>query len=134
MPVARVAGAHPAVVKAQEVQALAAFGQVHDPRLGVLGHKAQLGQLGSQRREGVTRLALASATCHEIVGITDQPSPPARPPRPVEPVQVDVGEQRRDNPALRVPVTLERNAPASITPARNRAPKSLRTWRSTIRS
>ena len=48
MPRAQGVAAHPAVVEAEEIQALPTFGQVHDPRLGVLELKAKLGQ---DRRE-----------------------------------------------------------------------------------
>ena len=51
MPRAQGVAAHPAVVEAEEIQALPTFGQVHDPRLGVLELKAKLGQDRRERRK-----------------------------------------------------------------------------------
>jgi hypothetical protein len=44
MPGGRRVAAHPAVVKAQEVQALPALAQLHDPRLSILGREAVPGE------------------------------------------------------------------------------------------
>ena len=46
------AAAHVAVVEAEEVEALASFAQVHDPRLGLLGLKPELGEKRPERRQG----------------------------------------------------------------------------------
>ena len=51
MPRTRRVSAHPAVVKAEKVQALPAFCQVHDPRLGGLELEPQLGKDGRERTE-----------------------------------------------------------------------------------
>ena len=101
MPGAAGAAAHPAVVEAEEVQPLAPFAQVHDPRLGLLGLEPELGQDRPQRREGALGLRLRPAHHHQIVRVADQHPVPARLPLPVEPVQVDVAQHGRDHPALR---------------------------------
>ncbi len=103
VPRAGGATAHAAVLEAEEVKALASFAQVHDPRLGLLGSQPKRSQDDPQRVERVTSIVLAVAHHDEIVGVADQRAAPASPPGPVEPVQVDVGEQRRDDPALRRP-------------------------------
>src|SRR6266540_843104 len=101
MPDTWAAGAHPAVMETEEVQPLASFAQVHDPRLRLLELQAQLGQDGSERRKSALGLRLCPAHHHEIIRVAHQHAAPARPPDPVEPVQVDVAQKRRDNTALR---------------------------------
>lgn len=49
MPFARRASAHPAVVEAEEVNVLASFPQVHDPRPVFLHSEAELGEDRPQR-------------------------------------------------------------------------------------
>ena len=98
------AGAHPAVVEAEEVKSLASLPQVHDPRLGLLGLKAQLGQHLPQRRKRRLGLCPRPAHRHQIVCVADQNPVTALRPAPVKPVQVDVAQQRRDDAALWRPV------------------------------
>ena len=88
-------GAHPPVMEAQKVNALAPFGQVHDPGLGVLELKAQLRQDQPQRRK--RRLGLRPRLAHrqQIIREThESPAPalgqspvPALGPLPVKPVE-----------------------------------------------
>jgi len=62
MPRARGVAAHPAVMEAEKVQPLTAFFQVHDPRLGLLELKPQLGE---DRRERHKRsFGFLSAVAH----------------------------------------------------------------------
>ena len=92
MPRARGVAAHPAVVKAEEVQPLTTFRQVHDPRLGRLELKAKLGQDRRQRGERPFGFLSGSAHGQQIIRVADQHACAAVCPLPVEPVQVDVGE------------------------------------------
>ena len=86
MPDVLAAGAHVAVMEAEEVQPLASLAQVHGPRLGPLELKAQLGQDRRERRQGALGLPPGPAHHQQIVRVTHQHSTPARPPRPIEPV------------------------------------------------
>ena len=89
------AAAHPAMLEAKEVHAFPAFAQVHDPRLGFLRLKAELGQDRPQRTEGALGLPFGPAHHHEVVGIADEHPRGPRLPRPIKPVQVDVGQTAR---------------------------------------
>ena len=95
------APAHVAVVEGEEVEALASFPQVHDPRLRLLRLKPKLREECPERGKRAPGLRLRPAHHHEIVGVADKDTVPARLPVAVEPVQVDVAEQGRDDPALR---------------------------------
>ena len=113
-------GAHPAMMKAEEVHALASLLEVHDPGLGRLELKAQLRQ---DRRAPESRLGLLGVFC---TSPADHPrnepeSMSARLPMPVEPVQVDVAQARaklrrlagfpylrRDRPVLHHPCAQHR--------------------------
>ena len=64
------------MMKAQEVQALAAFAQVHDPRLGVLELKALFGEDRPQRREGALGVPRGVAH-HDRVSRRGESHPPA---------------------------------------------------------
>jgi hypothetical protein len=128
------AGAHPAMVEAEEVEVLASFPQLHDPRLRLLERQAQLGQDGVERLQGTLGLRPAPAHHDQIVGVAHQDAAAARLPDPVKPVQVDVGKQRRDHPTLRGAGQLRLTAPCSITPARSSARSSFSSLRSQIRS
>ena len=92
MPRAQSVAAHPAVVKAEKVQALPTLFQVHDPRLGLLELKAKLGEDHSQRRECAFGFLPGFAHGQQIIRVADQHAPAAICPLPVEPVQVDVGQ------------------------------------------
>src|SRR4051812_16420592 len=59
-------GADPPVLEAEEIDALASLRQVHDPRLGVLELKAQLGQDQPQRRERRFGLLPRFAHCQQV--------------------------------------------------------------------
>src|SRR3954452_7987266 len=59
-------GAHPPVVKAEEVDSLASLLEVHDPGLGVLELKTQLRQHRPQRRERRFGLRACSAQCQQV--------------------------------------------------------------------
>jgi hypothetical protein len=90
-------------MKAKEVQPFASFREVNDPGLHRLGRKAQPGEDRRQRIQRADNLPAVLAHHDEIVGVAHQ-DPVARVlPSPVEPVQVDVGQQRRDHAALRSP-------------------------------
>ena len=91
-------GAHPPVVEAEEIDALASLLQVHDPRLGVLELKAQLGQDQPQRRERRFGLLPRSAHRQQIIRVTHQNPVPALRPLPVKPVQIDVAQARARSP------------------------------------
>jgi hypothetical protein len=89
------AAAHVAVMEAEEVEALASFPQLHDPRLGLFRLKPELGQKRPEHAERAPGFGLRPAHHHEIVGVADEHTVPTCLPCPVEPVQVDVAEQRR---------------------------------------
>ncbi len=93
---------HPPEVEPQEVEALAAF-EVDHPSLGWLDAQPEPGEFLLQHDERPFRLGLVPADDHEIIRVADEPPQPAVTPfpLPVEPVEVDVGEQGRDDPALR---------------------------------
>ena len=90
----------------------------------------------SARSAARARSASVSCPAHhdQIVGVADEHAAPACLPVPVEPVQVDVAEQGRDHPALRRAADAAPDRPVLHHPARNSARRSLRRWRSTIRS
>ena len=88
-------------MEAKEVETLAPFPQMHDPRLRLLRLEAELGEDGPQRRERALGLTLRPTHHDQIVGVADERAAAARLPGPVKPVEVDVCEQGRDHPALR---------------------------------
>jgi hypothetical protein len=55
------------MMEAEEVNALASFSQVHDPCLGLLELKPQLGQDHRERPKGVLGLPLGVADRQQIV-------------------------------------------------------------------
>ena len=91
-----------AQMAAEEVEALLAPGQLHPPRLVRM-------QLRPSRAEdqtpplGLLARPSRAAHHHEVVRVAHQHAQLRAPPLPrrVEHVQVDVGQQRRDHPALR---------------------------------
>lgn len=133
MPVTRFTAAHPAMLEAEEVNAFPALAQVHDPCLGLFRREAEVGQDRPQHTQCALGLPFGPAHHHEIVGVADEHTLTVRRPCPVKPVEVDVGQQRRDNAALWGPAMLLRIAPSCMTPTRNTARKSFRTWRSQTR-
>src|SRR6476646_4327259 len=94
-------GAHPSMMEAEEVNALASLLQVHDPGLGVLELEPKLAKDLPQRRE--RRLALRPRLAHrqQIIREPDKNPVPALRPLPVKPMQVDVAQAGRDHTALR---------------------------------
>ena len=101
-----VAGAHPAVVEAEEVEPLASFPQVHDPRLGLLGLEAQVGQDRRERPKGGLGFPAGLAHRDEIIGVAAERPVPApggldRPPVGVlARNQLEVGVELGDLVAL----------------------------------
>jgi hypothetical protein len=88
------------MVEAEEVEPLAVHLQVDDPGLGLLRLQAEFGQQALQPLQGGFGLLAAGAHHHRVVGTAHQhPVIPCR-PRPVQPVQIDIGQQRGDNPAV----------------------------------
>src|SRR5271157_4454938 len=77
--------------------------QVHHPRLLRMQHQTQLARHKLDLSKRLLRLRLRWRHHHEIVGIADPH--PERPtllrPEPIQQVQVDVGQQRREDSALR---------------------------------
>src|SRR3954454_23826632 len=69
MPRARRVSAHPAVVEAEKGQPLTAFFKVHDPRLGVLELKPQLGEDRRERRKRPFGFPAAVAERQQIVRV-----------------------------------------------------------------
>src|SRR6266508_6873795 len=61
--------AHVAVMEAEEVEALASFPQMHDPRLGLLRLKAELGQDRPERRKRLSGLRFRPAHHDKIVRV-----------------------------------------------------------------
>ena len=100
MPRTRRVAAHPAVVEAEKVQPLPAFFKVHDPRLGLLELKPQLGEDRRERRKRLLGFLSAVAERQQIIRVAHQHTATAFCPLPVEPVQVDVGETGREDPAI----------------------------------
>ena len=90
MPRARRVSAHPAVVEAEKVQPLTAFFKVHDPRLGVLELKPQLGEDRRERHQRPFGFLAAVAERQQIIRVAHQHAAAAICPLPVEPVKVDV--------------------------------------------
>jgi hypothetical protein len=88
-------GAHPPMMEAEEVNALASLLEVHDPGLGVLELKPKLAEDQPHRGECRFGLLLRPAHHDQIVREPDQDSLPALGPLPVEPVQIDVTKARR---------------------------------------
>ena len=84
--------AHVAMMEAEEIQPLASFSQMHDPRLGLLQLQAQLRQDRRERLEGVLGFPLGLAHHQQIVRVAHQHPGAAPIPLPVEPVQVDVAQ------------------------------------------
>ena len=82
------------MVKAEEIEPLAPFGQVHDAGLGRLGLQPQLGQQHRQPRQRGLGLLPACAHHDHVVGEAHQNAVLPTRPCPVQPVQVDVGQQR----------------------------------------
>ncbi len=82
------------MVEAEEVETLAAFGQLNDPGLRRLRLQAEVGQQGGDPRERGLGLLPGFTHHYEIVDVADQRPVPAVVPCPVEPVQVDVSHQR----------------------------------------
>ena len=86
----RRVAAHVAVMEAKEIESLASFPQMHDPRLGVLQFQAELSQDHRKRRQGVLGFLFGLTHHQQIVGIANQ-HPGATPlPLAVKPVQEDV--------------------------------------------
>jgi hypothetical protein len=65
---------------------------VHDPRLGLLELKPQLGEDRCERRQRPFGLLPTVAERQQIIRVAHQHTAAAIRPLPVEPVQVDVGE------------------------------------------
>ena len=120
-------GAHPAVVEAEEVNALASLLQVHDPGLGVLELEPKLAQDLPQRQKRRVGLRPCPAHRQQIIREPDQNPVPALRPLPVKPMQVDVAQAGRNHTALRGSGHVPRTAPSSITPERSIARRSFRT-------
>ena len=78
------------MVKAQEIEAFFAFGQVHDAGLSRFGFQPQLGQQHRQPRQRGLGLPPALAHHQRVVGVAHQHAVLACCPCPVQPVQVDV--------------------------------------------
>lgn len=84
----------------KKVETLPAFPKVHDLRLVRMQLQPQPGQDLPRRVQSHLRLVSRPAQDHEVVGIPHQHSDSPALEFPVEGVQVDVGEQGRDHPAL----------------------------------
>ncbi len=84
----------------EEVEALPAFPEVDHCGLVRVQLQAKLTQDGSRPLLGLLGLFLGLAQHHEVVRIADQLPGATLSPGPVEGVQVDVGQQRGDDPAL----------------------------------
>ena len=82
-------GAHHAVVEAEEVEPFPIHLQVHDPGLGRLELKAQLGQDRPKRHQRRFGLPLAVAQHHQVIRVAPPHSRPALGPLPVEPMQIE---------------------------------------------
>ena len=70
---------------------------------------------------------------HEVVRVADELPGALLGPGPIERVQVNVGQQRGNDPALGVPVTVSETTPSANTPARSHCRISLSTRRSDTR-
>ena len=84
----------------QEVQPGATLDQMHDAGLGRLRFQPEVGQQHRQPRQRGLGLLPCFAHDDRVVGVPDQHPMPALIPCPIDPVQVDVRQQRRSDPAL----------------------------------
>lgn len=121
-------------VATEEVEALFALPEVDHSGLVRVQAQTKLTQDGGRPPLGRLGLCLGLAQHHEVVRVADNFSGATLRPGPVEGVQVDVGQQRGDDPALGVPVTVSVTTPSTSTPARNHCRNSLSTRRSDTRS
>ena len=80
------------MMEAEEIDALASFSPVHDPRLVRLELQTQFGQDRGERLKGALGLLLGRADRKRIIGVADQNSVSTRLPLPVKLVQVDVAQ------------------------------------------
>ena len=80
------AGAYPAVMEAEEINALASLLQVHDPGLGVLELEPKLTQDLPQRRKRRFGLRPRLAHRQQIIREPDKNPVPAICPLPVKPM------------------------------------------------
>ena len=92
------------MVEAEEIEALAAFLQVHDAGLGRLRLQAEPGQQGCQPLQRGLGLAAGPAHHDQVIGEPHQ-HPVAVVPRPVQPVQVDVAQTGLITPPCAAPVS-----------------------------
>ena len=76
-----------AMVKAEEIEALASIHQVDDPRLGRLRLQAEVGEQRREPRQGSLGLRSGAAHHYQVIGIPDQGSARLVLPGPVKPVQ-----------------------------------------------
>ena len=79
-------------METEEIDALASFSQMHDPRLGRLELQAQFGQDRGERLDGALGLLSGRADRQQIIGVANQGPVSACLPLPVEPVEVDVAQ------------------------------------------
>ena len=92
MPRTQRVPAHPAVVEAEKVQPLPTFCQMHDPRLGLLELKPQLGEDRRERLKRPFGFLPTVAERQQIIRVAHQHTATAVCPLPVKPVQVNVGQ------------------------------------------
>lgn len=111
-----------AVLDAEEVEPLASVAQLDDPGPGLLGRQTELGQDEPEHGERPLRLGPIPPHHHQIVGAAHEHTAAARLTGWVGPVQLEVREQGRDDPALRRP----RDAVSGPSPRRARARRSAR--------
>ncbi len=87
----------------EEIEALATAREIDQPRLLRLQLEPETREHGAHPLPGFLDRRFRGTHHHKIVSVADQRAQVRTPvlPQPVEDMQVDVGQQRRDHPALR---------------------------------
>jgi len=73
---------------------------LHDPGLGRLRFQTEVGQQDFQLRKRSLGLPFRGAHHHHVIGEPHQDPVLTRIPCPIDPVQIDVRQQRGNDPAL----------------------------------
>ena len=118
----------------QEIKAFPAFSEIDHPGLVRVQVQTQPAQQG--RSPGMSLLGLfhGPADHHEVVRVADQLPGALLGPRPIERMQVNVGQQRGNDPALGCPGNrLRVTTPSANTPAPSHCRISFSTRRSETR-